>query len=280
MQISSSPLVSVIMPAWNCERYIGSAIQSVVKQTRGDWELVVVDDASTDATLRIVSEFTSADKRIKVTALKEPVGPARARNLAIQQSAGRYIAFLDSDDLWLPMKLEIQIKEMEKTSAILSFTAYKKIDAQGNVGHTIIQVPPTVSYGQLLKTNVIGCLTAMYDTRALGKMYMPEDLRREDYRLWLQILKLRRHHEDYALWLAILRKMFSSREDANKKVAIGINEVLAHYRVHNQSVSSNKFRAAAMQWAVYRRVEKLSLLRSLFYFLHYAYHGYRKSKLR
>jgi glycosyltransferase involved in cell wall biosynthesis len=273
-------LVSIVMPAHNSEKYVGAAIESVLNQTQRDWELIVVDDASNDGTSNLVSEFSARDSRIQVYRFERSVGPARARNLAIQHATGRYIAFLDSDDVWLPNKLEHQLRKMQESGAVLSFTAYKKVDADGQVGKTTIGVPSTVTYSDLLRTNVIGCLTAVYDTQALGKMYMPEDARREDYRLWLQILKLRTHHEDYALWLAILRRMFRDRGSVARKTVIGINEVLAYYRIHSRSVSRNKLRAAAMQWAVYRQVEKLSLLKSIYYFAHYAYHGYKKARLR
>ena len=272
-------LVSVVMAAFNSEHYIAAAIQSVLCQSYQQWELLVVDDASSDRTPDIVAECARKDARIRLLRQKQNAGPAYTRNVAIKEAGGRFIAFLDSDDIWLPNKLERQITVMQESGAVLSFTAYRKIDLDGNVGDATIEVPATVTYGQLLKTNVIACLTAIYDSHALGKMYMPEDMRREDYRLWLQILKLSRHHEDYALWLAILRKLLDKKKLQAMKV-IGINEVLAYYRVHDTSVSRNKFQAAAMQWAVYRKVEGLSLWRSLYYFAHYAYRGYRKAKLR
>jgi glycosyltransferase involved in cell wall biosynthesis len=253
-----SAMVSVVMPARNSERYIGQAIDSVVQQTHGDWELIVVDDGSADGTWSILEKLAARDRRIRPLKVGLTVGPARARNLAIQCAAGRFIAFLDSDDLWHFAKLERQLDVMQRTGAVLSFTAYKKIDPQGNVGHAVIEAPPTVTYADLLKTNLIGCLTALYDAHALGKMYMPEQ-----------------RHEDYALWLAILRRTVG----ATGTPVAGINEPLAYYRVHAGSVSHNKLKAARMQWAVYRQVEGLSLRRSLYYFLHYAWHGLRKTLL-
>jgi glycosyltransferase involved in cell wall biosynthesis len=244
------------MPARNSARHLEQAIESVVRQTHRDWELIVVDDGSTDATWSILERLAARDARIRTLRLPHSAGPARARNLAIQLAAGRFIAFLDSDDVWLPAKLERQLDVMQRTGAVLSFTAYRKIDSHGNLGHSVIEVPPTVTYAELLKTNVIACLTAVYDALALGKMVMPEV-----------------RHEDYALWLAILRRTFGA---AGTPVA-GINEALACYRVHDSSVSHNKLKAAGMQWAVYRQVERLSLRRSLYYFLHYAWHGLRKA---
>jgi glycosyltransferase involved in cell wall biosynthesis len=242
------------MPARNSARYIGEAVDSVVQQSYRDWELIVVDDGSTDGTSCIVHKLMVREPRIRTLRHPQPGGPACARNAAIRSAAGRFIAFLDSDDLWLPAKLERQLEAMQRAGAALSFTAYKKVDSQGNFGRAVIEVPSTVTYADLLKTNVIGCLTAVYDAQALGKRYMPET-----------------GHEDYALWLAIL---------SNSVVAVGINEALACYRVHDGSVSRNKLKAAAMQWAVYRRVERLSFWQSLYYFFHYACHGLRKIRLR
>ena len=251
-----SAMVSVVMPARNSARHLEQAVESVVLQTHRDWELIVVDDGSTDATWSILGRLAARDARIRTLRLPHSAGPARARNLAIQSAAGRFIAFLDSDDLWLPAKLERQLDVMQRTGAVLSFTAYRKIDSHGNLGHSVIEVPPTVTYAELLKTNVIACLTAVYDALALGKMVMPEG-----------------RHEDYALWLAILRRT----SGAAGTPAVGINEALACYRVHDGSVSHNKLKAAGLQWAVYRQVERLSLRRSLYYFLHYAWHGLRKA---
>jgi glycosyltransferase involved in cell wall biosynthesis len=248
------PLVSVVMPARNSERYIEEAMASVFSQSHRDWELIVVDDGSTDGTGDVVQMVLAREPRLRMLRLAHPGGPAGARNAAIALAEGRYIAFLDSDDLWLPAKLERQLELMERTKAPLSFTAYRKIDSEGNPGRAVIEVPSTVTYAELLKTNVIGCLTAVYDALALGKRYMPQA-----------------GHEDYGLWLAIL---------GDPVVAVGINEPLACYRVHDRSVSRNKLRAAGMQWAVYRGVARLSFWQSLYYFLHYVYHGLKKFRLR
>jgi teichuronic acid biosynthesis glycosyltransferase TuaG len=247
-------LVSVVMPARNSERYIGAAVDSVLCQSYRDWELIVVDDGSTDGTAVIMQELLAREPRMRLLRLAHPCGPARARNTAIEAAEGRYIAFLDSDDLWLPAKLERQLEVMQRTKAALSFTAYRKIDSQGNLGRAVMDVPAAVTYADLLKTNVIGCLTAVYDAHALGKRYMPQA-----------------GHEDYALWLAIL---------SDAVVAVGINEALACYRVHDGSVSRNKLKAAGMQWVVYRGVARLSIWQSLYYFFHYAYRGLKKVRVR
>jgi teichuronic acid biosynthesis glycosyltransferase TuaG len=269
-------LVSIVMAAFNTERFVGESITSVVRQTYANWELLVVDDASSDRTVQIVEQFAATDPRVKLVALKKNVGPAVARNEAIRRACGRYIAFLDSDDQWLPEKLQIQISEMARLGATLSFTAYRKIDAAGRIGQGIVSVPSTITYSKLLNTNVIGCLTAMYDAGVTGKIYMPELDLRQDYGLWLQILK-RSGHEDYGLWLRLLRGIHTSPSAAG---AIGINQPLALYRVHANTVSSNKLKAAMYQWMVYRRQEGLSIPRAIYHFMNYAYHGLRKYRIK
>lgn len=272
-------LVSIIMPSCNSEKYIATAIESVTGQSYQNWELIVVDDYSTDDTPNIVTAFEKVDSRIVLIRQYERLGPAKSRNRGIKLARGRFIAFLDSDDVWLSEKLERQLSLMQSNNAALTYTAYQKMNSNGAMWPSAIEVPHTLTYRDLLKTNHIGCLTAMYDTQQLGKLYMPEDTKREDLRLWLQIAKLMHHHEDYAFWLGILKSIGSSRSRqlGNTRV-MGINEVLALHRVHSQSVSSNKLRAATYQWAVYRKVEKLPLAQSLYYFLHYAYHGWKKNR--
>lgn len=269
------PLVSIVMPAHNSAQFIGRSINSVIAQTYRNWELIVVDDGSRDETSNIVSLYVKNDSRISLLKGVGRGGAARARNLAIEMATGRFIAFLDSDDIWLPEKLEIQISAMLESGAPLSFTAYKKIDGSDIVGPHTFSVPNSINYHQLLKTNVIGCLTAIYDCSQLDKCYMPDIEKRQDLALWLHILK-KIGHEDYALWLKILKNTKGETRLKNKMPAIGINQVLAHYRVHNNTLSSNKFKAALYQWFVYRKVEKLGLLRSMYYFTHYSILGLSK----
>jgi glycosyltransferase involved in cell wall biosynthesis len=196
-------------------------------------------------------------------------GAARARNRAISVAKGRFVAFLDSDDAWLPQKLARQLPEMLRHDAVLSYTAYKKMDAKGRPGSGIVHVPETVTYAQLLDTCVIGCLTAVYDRSKIGRVLMPDLLRRQDYGLWLRILKGNRQVEDAA----------TQPPPDGKNIAIGINEPLALYRVHNEGLSKNKLKAAYYQWQVYRDCEKLSIARSLYHLAQYARHGYRKSRI-
>ncbi len=256
---------SVVMPSYNSEKYLGEAIRSVVNQTYRDWELIIVDDCSTDATFQIASDFAKRDPRI--TLLQQPIrsGAAKARNRAIRESKGRFVAFLDSDDQWLPEKLEMQLPQMVEKDAVLSYTAYRKIDSAGRPSQGVVHAPPFVTYESLLNTCAIGCLTVIYDTAKIGKVFMPDIARRQDYGLWLRILRPEPLRKDSLA--------------PSKLLAIGIDKPLALYRVHDHGISRNKIRAAYYQWRIYRECEELSFYKSLYHFLHYAYHGYRKFRV-
>ncbi len=250
--MKKSQLVSIIMPLYNCEKYIAETINSVLSQTYTNWELLIVDDYSADNSVQIVKEFAEKDARIKLCEFEQNVGVATARNKAIELSKGRYIAFLDSDDIWLPEKLAKQIAFMEETNTALSYTAYTVIDEQSNEQGKFVP-PKSLTYNDLLKTNSIGCSTVMYDTNSIGKVYMPNVKKRQDY----------------ALWLHILRKTHKSK---------GLISCLVKYRKYSDSLSSNKLSASKYQWKIYREVEKLSLLKSCYYFVHYAFYGFIKHK--
>lgn len=246
------PTISIIMPAFNAEKFINKAIGSVVDQSFADWELIIVDDCSTDDTYLIMEKFAQADARIKLLRLEGNAGAAVARNAGIQQARGHYIAFLDSDDSWLPHKLESQIEFIRCKQAAFVFSAYKKVDEEDNDLGTM-GVPEKVAYHNLLKSCVIGCLTVMYDTHKLGKVKMPLINKRQDFGLWLKLLK-------------------------KTDFAYGQNEVLAEYTVRKNSLSSNKKSAASFQWKLYREVEQLTLLQSCYYFSHYAALGMLRAK--
>lgn len=269
-------LVSIITPSYNSSKYISQTIESVLNQTYQNWEMIIVDDCSKDNTVKIIEGYTQKDFRIKLYKLENNSGAAVARNKAIDLSNGRFIAFLDSDDLWLPLKLEKQVNFMLNNNAVLSYTAYKKIDSFGNIGNNIVNVPDFITYNSMLNTCSIGCLTAMYDTKQIGKHYMPEINIRQDYGLWLKIIK-KVGQEDYSLWLKLLKNFSKDNKMSNHKF-LGLNENLALYRIHNESISNNKLKAALFQWIVYRKIEKLSLFKSLYHFINYAYHGYKKHR--
>lgn len=219
--------VSIIMPAHNVAGFIPESIQSVLMQTMKNWELIVVDDCSTDQTVSIIRGFLS-DKRIKLIQNTSNLGGAGSRNVAIKHAQGRYIAFLDSDDLWTADKLEKQISFMQKNNIGFSFSGYSTIDEKGLLQESL-NVPEKVNFNKLLKHNYIGCLTAIYDTHAFGKIYMP----------------LVRKRQDFALWLELLKKF---------EYAYGLKDNLGFYRIRSGSLSRSKFDAFKYYWRVLRDV--------------------------
>ncbi|MHA7139600.1 teichuronic acid biosynthesis protein TuaG [Rossellomorea arthrocnemi] len=245
------PLVSIITPTYNSEAYIRDTIQSVKDQSHKHWELIIVDDCSTDRTREIIQEEGQSDKRIKVYYLERNSGAAVARNTAIKNAKGPYIAFLDADDQWLPLKLEKQIKFMQENDYAFSFTQYSIMDQEGNDTGKVVEIPESIDYHGLLKNTIIGFLTVMINVEKTGYVEMPNI----------------RTRQDYALELAILKKGFK---------AYGLKETLSRYRVVKGSISSNKIKAAKRNWQVYREIEKLSLGYSIWCFLNYAFHAVKK----
>lgn len=249
------PIVSIIMPSYNSAQTIRESIESVQRQSLVDWELLITDDHSTDETKSIIKHYQIKDSRIKLFALESNGGAGVARNNSIENAKGRFIAFLDSDDVWHKNKLEKQIDFMIENGYALTYTAYQKIDTNGRLGG-LIQPPLKVSYKELLKSNVIGCLTAVYDTELVGKVYMPHIRKRQDMALWLLIL----NKIDFA-WC--------------------LNEVLAYYREGHVSLSSNKFKVLSSQWFFYRKYLMLNPFSSAYYFANYvfrAFYKHRKAK--
>ncbi|QXC30073.1 glycosyltransferase [Aeromonas sp. FDAARGOS 1409] len=246
--IQQDPLVSIIMPTYNSSENIIETISSVIKQDYTNWELLITDDCSTDDTVILLQEFSKKDTRISIEVNTLNSGAGFSRNHSIERSTGKYIAFLDADDLWLPNKLSTQVAYMEQTGALFSYTAYQKFSDAGLGG---VIIPPTrVTHNQLLKGCVIGCLTAMYNAEVLGRQTMPLIRKRQDMGLWLKLLKL-------------------------CDVAHGIPEVLAQYRT-DSGMSQNKLNAAGYQWRLYRDVVGLNILQSVWYFGWYAINGFIK----
>lgn len=247
--------VSIIMPACNSAPFIRDSVESILEQTFKDWELLIADDASEDDTYQIAAEYAGKDARIKLFSLSKQSGAAEARNLAIKHARGRFIAFCDSDDVWTNDKLEKQIAFMMKNRYAFTFAPYYVMNEAGKqLG--IIQTRERVSYDDLLITCDIGCLTAVYDSSMLGKRYMPNILRRQDYAMWLELLK----QVDYAY---------------------SFEQALGYYRLRARSVSSNKFKAMLYIWRVYRKVERLPFFRSIYLVVVYSFYGinkYRKLK--
>ncbi|TDC67643.1 glycosyltransferase family 2 protein [Streptomyces hainanensis] len=239
------PLVSVVMPVYNSAATLGAAIRSVLTQTHSDLELLVTDDKSSDDSMDLLMEFARQDDRVRPESAPERGGAGRARNLAIERAKGDYIAFLDSDDMWLPEKTERQVEFAAAGEAPLTFTSYYKMDAD-YVGEStefipngrVVQAREHVDYGAMLVRDHIGALTAMYDRKVLGTRLMPE----------------MRKRQDYALWLSIMRDGPAAR---------GLPEPLAVYRAHQAgSLSSNKLSLVPYNWALYREHEGLSVPRS------------------
>jgi teichuronic acid biosynthesis glycosyltransferase TuaG len=246
------PLVSIITPSWNVERLIGETISSVQAQTLADWELLIADDCSTDNTAAVIESYAAKDSRIRLIRQPRNGGPALARQAAIEQANGRFIAFLDSDDFWLPAKLERQIAFAREHCAALSFTAFRRINEDGSVAGRLIAVPESLTYDQLLKNTSIATLTALVDRDISG----PIAMKNEGY-------------DDFCLWLSILKP---------GHVGWGLNEDLARYRVRGVSVSSRPMRSAGWVWHIYRNVERLSLLKSAWCFAHWAVRAWLKRR--
>jgi teichuronic acid biosynthesis glycosyltransferase TuaG len=246
------PLVSIITPSWNVEGLIGETIASVQAQSFADWELLIADDCSTDSTAAVIESHAASDPRIKLIRQPRNGGPALARQAAIEHAQGRFIAFLDSDDLWLPAKLERQIAFAREHRAALSFTAFRRINEDGSVTGRLISVPASLTYDQLLRNTAIATLTALVDRDIAG----PIAMKNEGY-------------DDFCLWLSILK---------SGHVAYGLNEDLARYRVRGVSVSSRRMRAAGWVWYIYRNVERLSLVKSAWCFAHWSARAWLKRR--
>jgi len=245
-------MVSIITPCYNASQYISYTIDSVLKQTYPNWELIIVDDCSTDNSSDIIKQFISGDTRIKYFKTDNPSGsPVLPRNIGIEKATGRYIAFLDSDDIWLPTKLEEQLKLFKDDKTAVAFSNYEKMNEAGDRNQRIIIAPKETNYHNLLKGNVIGNLTGIYDTEKVGKVYC-QDIR----------------HEDYVLWLSILKKGY---------LAKNTNTVTALYRVRENSVSSNKLKILSWQWNILRNVEKISLPKAIYYYTNYAIKAFLKT---
>ncbi|WP_335923206.1 glycosyltransferase family 2 protein [Shewanella chilikensis] len=242
------PLVSIIMPVYNAEKYIDRAINSVINQSYQNWELLITDDLSNDCSQKIVQEYSKQDNRIKLFVNEENGGAGVARNNSIKHAKGRFIAFLDADDQWLPEKLTKQINFMLINKYAFTFTAYQKLEGEKHKG--IVIPPSSTTYKKLLSSNVIGCLTAIYDAEVLGKQYMPLIRKRQDMGLWLKILK-------------------------EVPKAYSLPTVLALYRV-DSGMTQNKLKILKWQWLFYRKVVRLNVFEAIYHFSIYAVKGFMK----
>lgn len=237
-------MVSIITPTYNAEKFLEETIQSVLNQSFKNFEMIIVDDCSKDRSVEIAEKYASLDERVKVYKLEKNSGAAVVRNTGIERAKGRYIAFLDSDDLWDKDKLEKQIAFMKTKDIGFSFTAYRLMDEEGGNLNKVVSAPAEITYKDLLKNTVIGCLTVVIDREKIGDFRMP----------------LVRAGQDTATWLSILKK---------GNVAYGLNEDLASYRKVKGSISSNKIKALKRTWNTYRNIEKLRLIPCVYYYANY-----------
>lgn len=245
-------MVSIITPMYNAEKFVCQTLDSVLAQTYQNWELLIVDDGSKDNSQAIVTEYCQRDKRIKL--IKQAnAGSAAARNHALRQSQGQYICFLDADDIWDTIFLEAQLQFMHANHAALVYASYRRINENNVEILKPFIVPPKVDYKGLLKTCSISCLTALYDRNIIGEVYFNEMLK-----------SLR---DDFVFWLSILKRI---------DYAYGNPTVLAAYRVFSTSTTGNKKKVIKPQFRVYYKVEKLGLVRSIYYFIHWAVNGFFK----
>jgi len=239
-------LVSVISPAYNAEKCILNLIECVNNQTINVLEHIVIDDGSSDATLELLMSLANQYPHLKVISQKNQ-GAGPARNKGISLAKGRYIAFLDADDIWLESKLEAQISFMEKNQVEFSYGDYVEVNEGGHTILTKRRTPQNLSYRSLLKGCPIGCLTAVYNQELLSKIYMPNV----------------RRGQDWGLWLAITRKGVEAHKYPGE---------LAHYVVSKGSLSKNKFKKSLDILKIYRKEERLDLISSTYYFIcHLAY---------
>lgn len=243
--------MSIIMPSYNASQFVTESINSVLLQTYLNWELLVVDDCSKDDSVRIVQKFVDIDQRVRLFPLEKNVGAAAARNVAIGQAKGQYIAFLDSDDVWNEDKLEKQLAFMKQNSYAFVFSDYYVMEEDGRKTGNIVRVPISLTYHQYLRNTIIGCLTVMIDRKQTGDFRMP----------------LIKSSHDMALWLLIMKRGFK---------AYGLKEVLAGYRLVSTSNTAKKWKAAKDVWKVYRKIEGLSVLYAMYCFSGYVLHAVLK----
>ena len=246
-----TPIVSIITPCYNAASYIAQTIESVQAQTFRDWEMLIVDDCSTDDSAVIISAYQATDERIRYFRTDAPSGsPSKPRNIAMEQARGRYIAFLYSDDLWLPHKLEEQLAFMERGGYDFVYSDYEKMTWDGSRSNRIIHARSASSYWDTLESNEIPCLTVLVRKDLLEGLSF-KSIPKEDFALWLEVL--RRGHDAY-----------------------NTGQVHALYREARNSRSSNKWLMFKQQWYILRRIERVKLVPSLYFMIPFALKGFAK----
>lgn len=249
--MENQPLVSVIMPCYNMEKFIAYTIESVQRQTYPHWELLIVDDASTDGTADIIKSHQNQNNRINFIVKPKHSGIADTRNQCLKMAKGRFLAFLDSDDLWYPEKLEQQLQFMTEKNIGFSYSSYDCVDENGNPLEKNIKAAGNLDYDAYLRNTIIGCSTVMLDKTIVGEVVVPNF----------------RTSEDTATWLNILKKGF---------LAYAIEQPLTSYRIRQHSASSNKLKASSDLWRVYRQNEKMPFFKTLTCFGCYAFNAIKK----
>jgi teichuronic acid biosynthesis glycosyltransferase TuaG len=245
-------LISIITPSYNSKRFIKETIDSVISQTYQNWEMIIVDDKSKDDSVEFIKDLIKDEGKIKLIVLDKNIGAAMARNKAIDIAQGRYIAFLDSDDIWLPQKLEKQLSFMHNNNYPISFTSYEIIDENSQLNNNIINSVKSLNLEQYLKNTIIGFSTSMIDSVLIDKE--------------IKFLNIR-IRQDANLWVTLLKQGY---------MAYGIDEVLAKYRVHSSSISANKIKAAKGVWNLYYNIHKFGLAQSIYYFSYYVFNAIKK----
>ena len=253
MENNSDERISIITPVYNCENLIEKTIKCVLNQTYQNWELLLVDDCSLDQSASIIKKYEKNDERIKYFKLPQNSGAAVARNRALKESSGRFIAYLDADDLWRNTKLEKQVKFMLENNYAFTCTDYEKITEDDTSLNKIIKIPKKVNYDLFLRNTIIQTVGVMVDTKLTGKRLLE--------------MPLIRRRQDAATWCQLLKNGFECYE---------CPENLSYYRVVKNSLSSNKLKAIKMNWHWYRKIEKLPLWKACYCFIGYAFNGVRK----
>lgn len=243
-------IVSIITPAYKAEHYISDTILSVLSQTHQNWEMIIIDDHSPDNTAEIIKKYAEIDSRIKPITLKKNGGPANARNTGLNAAKGDWIAFLDSDDIWLPYKLERSLNFAKEKNSGFIFTGFRRIDANNTKTGHYISSPKEIDYRELLGNTVIATSTVLISRNVCGDIQMQHV-----------------YYDDFVCWLSILKKGITAH---------GLDEDLMRYRVLNQSVSRDKKKSALKVWEIYRNIEHLNIITAAWYFSQYAFNAYLK----
>ncbi len=251
-KMESMDKISIIMPTYNSEEFIRATLDSVFTQSHQNFELIICDDGSTDKTIEVIKEYQKQYGKITLTHSPVNQGAAAARNQTLEHVDSRYVTLLDSDDLWDPFFLEKQLAFIKEKKVPFVYSSFNRIDEEGNNLLRPFIVPPELRYKDLLKTNSIQPITVLMDMEKIQNLHFPvEAVKREDLAAWLRVFKTFDH-------------------------AAGNPEVLAGYRQRKGSISRNKGEMMYYQWLVYRKVEKIALLPSLYYLINWAVRGYLK----